>query len=970
MEELNKYSFTPAIFVRAPFYSHLWYDLDRVPDLLQTIPFQNALWLASPGFYRVLSERGFDFCAMTSKERFSVYKYYNRMCFRPTPFGSFATFSLAQWSKRSPLLLAPDEGILMYLLPDLPDVISAPKKNQTLSINPLLYPVDSHYRLIRSDPDAKGKYRFSISALSGEPFYKELINWLNGGSVTREDAAAWIAGWADCTLSEANEQLAVLLDTQVLRTLQPELIGRNEPLIAPPKIEESGQLRPLSETKETFYAATERPPVSGGLPESDRAELEHAILLLQRLARPSEIPAMTAFINAFRSRFDQSVVPLLEALDPDTGIVYNNLNAPSAASDELLSGLHFPPVEAVGQKLDWSPVHRLLFKLWKKKSAGDHYAPLQLTETDLAGIDGDGQAQVFPPTIAVMFRKTEDGLLLEQAGGATATALIGRFSVFSESVASLCRELAAYEIELNPKIVFADIGQLSDTHVDNVNRRSRIYPYEIPLNAGSSLASEFQLPPADLELCVRNNELILFARSLKRRVVPRLASAFNHRNSDFSIFQLLCDLQYHHLCASLSLDLETLFPGLDYYPRVSLGPVILSAARWNFDAKDFSGLLTEDNIVPGLKEFCSKHQLPNLVSMGSFDQQLVFNLSHPPEATLFLQALKGMQKVSIREYLPPDRSVKTGVLPLAAQCVAFLKHPNASYRIYPYPADVPAGESRRFLPGGEWLYLKIFCTPVSADRLLCDLIHPFIAKYRQSFDHWFFIRFNEGGDHLRLRFKTGAGSGHRLLSLLTMDLKRLGLDHLAREIQLESYYPEFERYGRALIEQVELLFYTGSALVMQYLVLSGLPFRTASVFGLAFHTARRAVEMFIPGQDEAISFCRMSATQFLTEFKADKGLRTDLDAKYRALVPEISAIEKAQWLVELAPYFSAWEAQLQIIRENTGEGAPAYRLLRDLLHMQFNRTFQADQRKSELLVYHCLVKYLSSLKARKQSDAI
>src|ERR1700722_3129766 len=101
----NNYQLLPELFLRAPFYSFAAYDLDWLPQVLEEECFRNAIWLASPALYKVLQAKDFAFTRLTEKEQLTLYKYYNRMCFRPTPFGSFASFTLLKWGESGPVRL-------------------------------------------------------------------------------------------------------------------------------------------------------------------------------------------------------------------------------------------------------------------------------------------------------------------------------------------------------------------------------------------------------------------------------------------------------------------------------------------------------------------------------------------------------------------------------------------------------------------------------------------------------------------------------------------------------------------------------------------------------------------------------------------------------------------------------------------------------------------------------------------------
>jgi hypothetical protein len=73
------------------------------------------------------------------------------------------------------------------------------------------------------------------------------------------------------------------------------------------------------------------------------AEILRGVEILRHLARPQR--AMRRFIEAFAVRYGDTEVPLLEALDEDTGIGFEASMSPSAEAAPLVQGLSFPMAE-------------------------------------------------------------------------------------------------------------------------------------------------------------------------------------------------------------------------------------------------------------------------------------------------------------------------------------------------------------------------------------------------------------------------------------------------------------------------------------------------------------------------------------------------------------------------------------------------------------------------------------------------
>jgi len=62
---------------------------------------------------------------------------------------------------------------------------------------------------------------------------------------------------------------------------------------------------------------------------------------------------------------------------------------------------------------------------------------------------------------------------------------------------------------------------------------------------------------------------------------------------------------------------------------------------------------------------------------------------------------------------------------------------------------------RKFIPGTEWLYLKIYTGVKTSDVLLEEAILPLVTCFLNNnlINKWFFIRYNDPKPHLRIRFE-------------------------------------------------------------------------------------------------------------------------------------------------------------------------------------------------------------------------
>jgi thiopeptide-type bacteriocin biosynthesis protein len=646
-------------------------------------------------------------------------------------------------------------------------------------------------------------------------------------------------------------------------------------------------------------------------------------------------------------------VGLLEALDPDIGIGYARLHQ-EEPQEGLLDGIRFPPREVLAAEIGWTPVHRLLIRIWLAGSGRTTYEPVEIRDSDVAALPPATLAP--PPSLAVLCSCCREGLLIENAGGATATALTGRFSAFGPEFAGFCREIAGAEINANPGIVLAELHQLSHGHVDNINRRQQLYDYVIPVNTFPGESRERQLYPDELTLRLAGGELILESARLGKRVVPRLPTAYNFKHNDMPLFRLLCDLQYDGLLSDLNFDPERLFPGLDFYPRFIYRSTVLSLARWYLRAEELKTLTAGPGSLGRLHLFCRDRGIPRYISFGKSDQQLVFDLGNDGEAWLFLECLRDPGDAVIREYLFPDGSVVAAGKPFAGQWVAAMTREETVYHTAP-PAPPGEAVTRDFPPGTEWLYLKIYSTRQSADILLLELLAPFLERYQGDIRSWFFIRYEDPEPHLRLRLKAEPGLMPGLQVALQAQLTSHEHGGLVRNFYADTYQRELERFGPELMELTEAVFFAGSAWALAFLEGQG----TLAPL-LPFRLILDSCQWFIGDAGELLAFLGRVTANFLWEFRKSKTLNPDLAKRYREISRELDGLMRGpgepvmnglwlEWSGRLADLRLAATDRTQMVRE---------RLLADLCHLQINRLYAERQRQHEALIWYCLHRYVRS----------
>jgi thiopeptide-type bacteriocin biosynthesis protein len=272
---------------------------------------------------------------------------------------------------------------------------------------------------------------------------------------------------------------------------------------------------------------------------------------------------------------------------------------------------------------------------------------------------------------------------------------------------------------------------------------------------------------------------------------------------------------------------------------------------------------------------------------------------------------------------------------------------------------------RSFALGSEWLYYKLYCGQKVADWLLLDIIGPLTQALRAQglLDNWFFIRYADPDNHLRLRLHLPdpARTGE-VIALMHDYLAPARANGSVWNVQADTYRRELPRYGARTIAASEALFgYQSEALLAQLAAQADDPAPDAWPWGLT------AIEELLRAFDyplaRKVALLQRLKEAFAHEFGVDKTLRRQLDAKYRQARPAIEqALARAagpppaSLCALVAPIVqAARQGQLEMELED---------LLASYLHMLLNRLLPAEARLHELVLYDFLFRAYQSQLAR------
>jgi len=302
-----------------------------------------------------------------------------------------------------------------------------------------------------------------------------------------------------------------------------------------------------------------------------------------------------------------------------------------------------------------------------------------------------------------------------------------------------------------------------------------------------------------------------------------------------------------------------------------------------------------------------------------------------------------------------------------------------------YPRFVAQTVRRRFPPGSEWLYAKLYTGVAGADYVLREVVRPVVEKAIGSgaTDRWFFIRYGDPDWHLRLRFH---GSPETLREGIIPALHEttaplLGDGRIWRT-QFDTYEREVERYGGAQgILLAEQLFHADSEAALEVVeMLEPGDSGTDERWRLTLYGIDVLLTDFCFDVASRLHLLKGARENLVREFHGDKRLRGQLSERYRKEREGLKALltPNRDGEHQLSPGFDAFArrseklspivAALKGHEQASQLSVSLAELMVSYMHMQANRLLRSAQRRQELVIYDLLIRHYESRLARGLSS--
>ncbi|MFD8780979.1 lantibiotic dehydratase [Kitasatospora sp. NPDC059599] len=336
------------------------------------------------------------------------------------------------------------------------------------------------------------------------------------------------------------------------------------------------------------------------------------------------------------------------------------------------------------------------------------------------------------------------------------------------------------------------------------------------------------LGPQDLAVGCDGRRMYLAAPTLGVRIEAAATHALNLRTHTPSLARLITELSRAQAAQVTRFDWGSLH-ALPFRPRLRHGRVILSPAIWRLITADLpSGSTSQQRWDEALMAWMARLRAPRHVLLTASSQGLPLDLDNPGHRALLRDHLCfASHAVLVEEPDPADLGWADGRAHEIVVPVTAARTPTWPRLPKPTPArvlrrghgDAP-GASRVLLAS---LYGDLERQDTVLSRHLPDLLN------RLGNPKWWFVRFRDPRQHLRLRIAlpepAAFGTAAAVISTWTAELHRAGL---LSEVAYPTSYAETGRWGEGPTwTAAETVFRADSAAVLAQLSQTELPGRQA-----------------------------------------------------------------------------------------------------------------------------------------------
>lgn len=989
-------------------------DLDHfVLELWNDEVFRESIFLASYELYNEWARLCQNDPSLSQVKRNrinnSILKYYIRITTRSTPFGTFASHSAFELNSEHKNINAGNmDSIHRYTTLDLSflfQVIALINRDfpevHEYELNDSVYKLGDYYRYIETTVQNE-KRIYTLSSLEKDELLDFLVETTanksysfdslvalvaeNVEGVSEEEAKYYIFSLIDAQFFKSNfdiclnehsplsqiieylnskKGIAAELDTYLGNLIKMEgyLELLNSGIGQPQEYYNeifalANQFSILYDRKYLINSSLKRTLDFSPVTREDLSKIKKGINTLSCFwDKGSETvnENLEKFKTAFYTRYEESLVPLVEVLDNESGIGYIQEQNSENDFSSLLDTLSWPDSNTDSFSITYN---KKIHEFWRRiinKANINGETSIDLSQHDISNLQNTEEVSL-ARSLAVMIEKVSDKIAISSVGGTSGANLIARFSNEDEEILAPMNRIIKEEQNDN-HFIYAELLHLPDNRAGNILLRQVKRGNQLSYLTKPS-ASENTISLMDLYIKMIDKRIVLFHKELNKEVKIFHSTAHNFDYNSLPVYQFLCDLQHQDISTALVLNIgDTNYLMYDYIPRITFGnDIIFTPALWRVYQNEVSGIKAKNNTesIKKLREYLSAKKVNRYFFISQGDNKLLIDTENDNLLLFLVDELRSKEMVTLTECLydlEADEFNNEIVIPMI----------NRNYTAFKTELDYHLFNNNiadnKFIPGNKWLYYKIYCGNKFSDKILQDVFPDLLTQLNeeQLIKKWFYIRYSDPDNHIRLRLEINDNDLTHTAQIITTFndyFDKYINEGIINKVEMGTYDREYERYEGEFIDTAEHIFHYDSKLTVN--LLKNIP-NNDDLWLYAIKSIDAYFDVFNLDLDKRYEVISKIYSQFQKEFNVDSNLKKQLDLKYRNNLNIISEIAETND----NPYFSEF---ITSVTENCKEieklkNIQKERLVSSFIHMHINRLIRSRHRMHELIIYGIVEKY-------------
>lgn len=765
--------------------------------------FRQAIRIAKPTLYQNLTNQWGSLKGKTDR---ALQNYAGRYLFRATPFGAFAGIGYLKFSETGKNACLTPIGIT---LTSIGEEIEQSSKDKITSSNVFIddLVVDDGCRnwVLSPNSDGSFKQQYSIRSTS----LLELVKTHAKKPVNFQSLSKLVQEKTNADRKSSQKYLSTLIELGVLKAEEGQTesytqnfsLGRSRDTLLELLDNAEDQAVDMRIDCTTSFDSEEVKVLT------KLAELAANSLCRYRVSIP-ENPHLSQYRSFLVDRYgDSAVIPLTTLFNPGIGAGSpNNYRAPGR-STPISSDYKAAARDEDENKL-------ALRKLAQSKSEQLFNSRLRgflLRGTQLPGT-------TYIDTLADIHGKSviEGGIakfVLTETGCSPHSKAISRFFRLFQESDETASATAQYRINregdrVKNYLVEFDPPTTSAKYVSKTER----FPDARYVFIGKGLKGGIGL--SDIGVKVRSDGMFLIDMRNGQEVVFDQQSMLNPLSAP-DIVRFLLDVSSERCLQPVAFSWMGLETEFDYLPRVEIDDVVFSRARWSYQ-------YSVDGTYDDFKLWTQSVGLPAVGFDATGDNLAPVDLSDDKSLmALWERHAARKTDVIICECIGNEVDSKVAspfleyVIPV--QCTLSVGEPNTEHKIsdpkvvdggsevFQSPSVVSNQREETIWPNEKWARHDFFMNEVYFDSALFCIQDAF-ASLKETLQRdrldWYYVRYGEGGNHLRIRcdapLAVGDESGLKGIDLHAWLLDALSQSVVVKNSRISAYRPEYERYESEL----------------------------------------------------------------------------------------------------------------------------------------------------------------------------